>query len=391
MNTNPIRTQQGPRRRQIVCNGIVLAAHVALPIRTSNAQTSKLTPVRLGQSAPTEGPLAKSGILFRNSARAVFANANAQGAIAGLAVELVTLDDGGRSERTATNIKLLTSQHQVIGLFGFMGGGAHRVGAFGAQQEGLPYIAPVSGSGELRRGNMPWVYHLRASHKDELQFIVKHAQQVGLSRSALLFEYNSQGWELRDAFTALVKSLGRGEPSLISIDQEGSDFSVKDAVALALADKPQSIILGADYSASGKFVVAARQAGFNGLFYALSTVGGQALIDQIGDRATGISVTQVVPFPWSEKNGVSRSFNQFCTKNGLSPSFEGMEAWLAANMVLDALRELKTFSPSKLAIELDRLPPRDFGSFTATLSAKASSSLPFVDLTVYSRDGRFRL
>jgi branched-chain amino acid transport system substrate-binding protein len=377
-------------RRQAIQAAFALVAQTLAPTFV-HAQAEKASPIRLGQSAPIEGPLAKSGLLFRNAAQAVFAEANAQGGISGRAIELITLDDGGRSERTATNIKLLASQHQVIALFGFMGAGAHRIGALGAQQEGLAYVAPVSGAAELRQGNMPWVYHFRASHKDELQFIAKHTQQIGIRKTALLYEYNSQGWELRDAFTALVQSLGQGEPGLISIDQAGSDFSVKDAVALALADKPQCIILGADYAASAKFVDVARRAGFNGLFYALSTVGGQALIDQIGEKATGISVTQVVPFPWSEKSGVGRAFNQFCIKHKLSPSFEGMEAWLAANLLLDALRKLKTFSSARLMAELDKLPSRDFGSFTAVLSSKTGVATAFVDLTVYSRDGRFRL
>jgi branched-chain amino acid transport system substrate-binding protein len=390
MKTASVCTPERARRHTIRA-AIALMTQIAMPTGFVHAQSERTSPIRLGQSAPIEGPLAKSGILFRNATQAVLAEANAQGGIAGRAIELITLDDGGRSERTATNIKLLASQHQVIALFGFMGAGAHRIGALGAQQEGLPYIAPVSGAAELRQGNMPWVYHLRASHKDELQFIARHTQQVGIRKTALLYEYNSQGWELRDAFTALMQSLGQAEPGLISVDQEGSDFSVKDAVTLALADKPQCIILGADYAASGKFVDAARRAGFNGLFYALSTVGGQALIDQIGEKATGISVTQVVPFPWSEKNGVGRSFNQFCARHKLSPSFEGMEAWLAANLLLEALRKLKTISPARLMAELDKLPPRDFGAFTAVLSSKTGAANPFVDLTVYSREGRFRL
>jgi branched-chain amino acid transport system substrate-binding protein len=379
------------RRRSLIRPAVALASYMASFPRGVFGQAEKNLPIRLGQSAPINGPLAKSATAFRDAAKAVFRQVNESGGIAGRSMELITLDDGGRSETTATNIKLLASQHLVLGLFGFIGPGAHRVGALAAQQEGLPFIAPVSGAPELRSGAMPWVYNMRAGHQDELQFIVKHAKQIGMNRIAMLYEYNSQGWELRDAFSGLTKAMALSESALVSVDQEGSDFSIKDAVAVVLSEKPQCIILGADFSASGKFVDAARKAGFNGFFYALSTVGGQALMDQLGNaRAAGISVTQVVPFPWGANSEVGRSFSQFSARHKLSPSFEGMEAWLAANLLVDAIRKTRALSTSKqLVAELDKLPQRDFGSYVGNLSAKPAV-LPYVDLTVYSRDGRFR-
>jgi branched-chain amino acid transport system substrate-binding protein len=385
------RMRLRPLRRSLLGSAIATATtHLIFP-DFAFGQSEKTPPIFLGQSAPLTGPLAKSAIAFRDAAKALFSDLNSRGGVSGRPVELITLDDQARSEVTATNIKLLASQHLVMGLFGFMGPGAHRIGAIGAQQEGLPYIAPVSGAAELRSSSMPWVYNLRAGHKDELQFITKHAQQIGLRRLAMLYEYNSQGWELRDALTERAKTVGLDDVALVSVDQLGSDFSIKDAVTTALQEKPHGIVLGADYAASGKFVRAARQAGFNGMFYALSTVGGQALMDQIGvESATGISVTQVVPFPWSNKTDVGRNFQLFCTKHKLAPSFEGMEAWLASSLLIDALQRAKPLTPAKLMAELDKSTARDFGAFSGALSNKSRSTAAFVDLTVYSRDGRFR-
>jgi branched-chain amino acid transport system substrate-binding protein len=380
------------RRRSFIKPAFAVAACMASFPEVVFGQAEKNSPIRLGQSAPINGPLAKSAIAFRDAAKSVFKQANESGGIAGRSIELITLDDGGRSETTATNIKLLASQHQVLGLFGFIGPGAHRIGALAAQQEGLPFIAPVSGAPALRSGAMPWVYNLRAGHQDELQFIVKHAKQIGMNRIAMLYEYNSQGWELRDAFSGLTKAMALSGSALVSVDQEGSDFSINDAVAVILSEKPQCIVLGADFAASGKFVDAVRKAGFNGFFYALSTVGGQALMDQLGNaRAAGISVTQVVPFPWGTNSEVGRAFSQFIARHQLPPSFEGMEAWLAASLLVDAMRKTRSLTSAKqLMAELDKLPQRDFGSYVGTLSAKPAV-LPYVDLTVYSREGRFRV
>ena len=349
------------------------------------------SPVRLGQSAPVSGPLAKVGLAFRDAARAVFAEANAQGGIGGREIELVTLDDEDRPERTAVNVKLLAAEHRVLGLFGFVGAGAHRAGARGAAEEGLPYIAAVSGSGELRSGALPGMFNLRAGHLDEIDYIARHTRQIGIERVSLVFEYNSQGWELRDALIATLAAHGSRVTSISSIDHEGSRYSVPGAVSSVVAGSPQAVVLGADYVASARFVRAAREAGFTGLFYTLSTVGGSALMEQLGAQAAGLSVTQVVPFPWTASRPVGRAYQAFCARHRIEPSFSGMEAYLAAVLLLDGLRRARELTPARLAEALEALPPRDFGGFVAAFytDARSRRTPPQVDLTVFSAAGKF--
>jgi branched-chain amino acid transport system substrate-binding protein len=375
-------------RRNLLKSSVAALSSVALP-SLARIESDPREVIRLGQSAPISGSQAKIGIAFRDAANAVFAESNARGT-AGRTIELVTLDDEDRAERTAVNVKLLASSHDVVGLFGFVGAGAHRAGPRGAQVEGLPYIAPVSGASEIRASGAPWMYTLRASHVDELKYIARHTQQIGIERVGLVFEYNSQGWELRDTLTDMVEANKRTVAGISSIDHEGSKYSLPGAVSSILAKQPQAIILGADYVASAGFVKASRQAGFTGMFYTLSTVGGRALMDQLGQLARGISVTQVVPFPWTRASAVGRSYHAFCEQHKLDASFEGMEAYLAANLVVDAVKRLKQVSPTKLAEALDMLPERDFGGYYATLQTpRRAASARYVDLTVYSYDGKF--
>jgi ABC-type branched-subunit amino acid transport system substrate-binding protein len=377
------------KRRQLLQAAALLGP--AMGWRAAHAIAPDRSPVRLGQSLPTTGVLAKVGTAFRDAALAVFADANAQGGAGGRTIELVTLDDEDRAERTAVNVKLLAAEHGVAALFGFVGAGAHRAGARGAADEGLPYVAPVSGSQELRSGMLPWVYNLRAGHVDEIQYIARHTRLVGIRRVSLVSEYNSQGWELRDALLDAFERGGDSVASISSIDHEGSKYSLPGAVASVLAGQPQAIVLGADHVASARFVAATREAGFTGLFYTLSTVGGSALMEQLGERAAGISVTQVVPFPWTSSSPVGRNYQAFCARHNIEPSFAGMEAWLAAQLMVDAVRRARDSSPASLAAALDTLPSRDFGGYVAAFhsSMKSRRTPPQVDLTVFSRNGKF--
>ncbi len=365
-----------------------LLSSLILP-RSVQARASDRPPIRLGQSAPVSGPLARVGIAFRDAALAVFAEVNAQGGVGGREIELVTLDDEDRAERTAVNVKLLAAQHQVIGLFGFVGAGAHRAGARGAAEEELPYIAAFSGSQELRSGTLPWIYNLRAGHLDEIGYIARHTHQIGIRRVSLVSEYNSQGWELRDALISSFESRGDSVASISSVDHEGSKYSLPGAVASVLSGDPQAIVLGADYVASARFVEAVRRAGFTGIFYTLSTVGGNALMDTLGPQAAGLSVTQVVPFPWTSSSTIGRQFQAFCARHKIEASFTSMEAYLGATLLVDALRRMREPTPARLAEALDSLPPRDFGGFVGAFYGKSRRAPPQVDLTVFSRAGKF--
>jgi len=378
-------------KRRTALFGAGLAALPAAWPLSALAAIHDRAPIRLGQSAPISGPLAQVGIAFRDTALAVFNEVNGQGGIGGREIELVTLDDEDHAERTAVNVKLLASEYHVAALFGFVGAGAHRAGARGAVEEGLPYIAPVSGSQELRAGTLPWIYNLRAGHVDEIEYIARHTSNVGIQRVSLVSEYNSQGWELRDALMSAFEARGGQVASISSVDHEGSKYSLPGAVASVLARDPQAIVLGSDYVASARFVGAVRQAGYTGLFYTLSTVGGSALMEQLGPLAPGISVTQVVPFPWTASAPVGRSFQSFCARRKIEPSFAAMEAWLAATLFVDAARRARDFTPVRLAEALDSLPPRDLGGYVAGFysSSKTRRTPAQVDLTVFSRAGKF--
>ncbi len=374
-----------PDRRRLL-----LAAGLAPLAQGGNAwaQAPNNT-VRIGQSAPLSGPHSVLGQAYRAAALAVFKEANAApGGVNGHRIEWVSLDDQDQPERTAVNAKLLASDHQVSALFGFVGAGADRVGARAAAEEGLPYVAPMSGSVELRTPQSPRTYTFRASHADEVRYIVRHTETVGVTRLALVYEYNFLGWELRDTLLDSLSPQQRAGATFTSIDREGGEYSVPGAVAIVMARRPEAIILGSNYVATARFVRAVREAGFKGYFYTLSTVGSQGLVESLGPLVSGISVTQVVPFPLSDVSPASRQHRAFCERHGLRPSFHSMEAWLSATMLVDALKRAKAFNPAGIAEALDNAPPRDFGDFVGQWRSSRPNPKAFVSLTVYNRDGK---
>lgn len=292
-------------RRRALTFACATTAGLAWPaLGTAARKPSGDGVARLGQSSALTGANGAVGRQFRDAALGWFNLVNSQGGAGGCWLELVTLDDGGVVERATTNAKLLTSTHAAAGFFGFAGPGANREGMQVALEEGVPFIAPVSGMEVLRQRENANVFLLRAGHRDEIRQIIRHTSSTGITRVALLFEYESAGWEIRDSFAQAAEAAKLA--SSISASVSRGSVDVGPAVSLLVAGNPQAIILAANPSASAAFVRAARKAGFGGSFYTVSTVGGQVLLDQLGPLAVGISVAQVVPFPWGGGTAISR-------------------------------------------------------------------------------------
>jgi len=345
--------------------------------------------VRLGQSTALTGANGAVGRQFRDAALGWFNVVNSQGGAGGHRLDLVTLDDGGVVERATTNAKLLTSTHAAAGFFGFAGPGANREGMQVALAEGVPFIAPVSGMDVLRQRENANVFLLRAGHRDEIRQIIRHTSSTGITRVALLFEYESAGWEIRDSFAQAAEAAKLASSISASVSRGSAD--VGPAVAVLVAAGPQAIILAANPSASAVFVRAARKAGFGGSFYTVSTVGGQVLLDQLGPLAVGISVAQVVPFPWGGGTAISREFLGFCADNKITPDFASMEGYMAARWLTEALKRAKPreVSSAAIAAALERMPAVNLGGFPLAFSSDTRSASSFVELTVVSNALKF--
>jgi branched-chain amino acid transport system substrate-binding protein len=345
--------------------------------------------VRLGQSTSLTGANGAVGRQFRDAAMSWFDLVNGDGGVAGLKLELTTLDDGGVVERATTNAKLLTSNYAAAGFFGFAGPGANREGMQVAASEGVPFIAPVSGMDVLRQRGNGNVYLLRAGHRDEIRQIIRHTSSTGITRVGLLFEYESAGWEIRDSFAQASEAAKLAGSVSSSVSRGSADVTV--AVTVLVAANPQAIILAANPSASAAFVRAARKAGYGGSFYTVSTVGGQVLLEQLGSLAVGISVAQVVPFPWGGTTPISRDFLAFCLDSKIAPDFASMEGYVAARWLTEALKRAKPreATPAALAMALEKMPPLNLGGFPLAFSPETRSASSFVELTVVSSALKF--
>ena len=108
--------------------------------------------------------------------------------------------------------------------------------------------------------------------------------------------------------------------------------------------------------------------------------------------AVGLSVAQVVPFPWGGGTAISRDFLAFCQAARLEPDFASMEGYLAARWLTESLRRarLREASPSALAAALAAAQGMELSGFPLALDPQTRSLSSFVELTVVGDSLRFR-
>ncbi len=376
---------QGLTRRSVL---MAAGAMGTCAVAIGQTQVNKANVIRLGQVLPLTGPYSILGRSYQAAALATFEEANNARGSDSLHFELLSLDDEGQPEVTATQAKRLATQLGAHALFGFVGPGADRAGAMAAAAEGLPYVAPVSGSVELRSSRRPGTYIFRASHADEIRYIVNHAELIGVSRLALVYELTFMGLEMRNTMLELLDERRRTDVTLTHIDPAGSEYTVPGAVATIMSKQPQAIILGSNEVASTEFVRGVRAAGFKGYLYALSSVGSQGLAMRLNELASGISVTQVVPFALTETTPISRLHSGFCRRHGITPSFHSMEAWIGATLFIESAKRARGLTPKALSEALGSSPAVNFGGYAAQWYASKPNPLAPVSLTVYDRRGR---
>lgn len=371
------------RRQALVALGTTLASPGLL-----HAQDGE--PLRIGQSVAISGPLGELGQTLVNGAKAGFAAINAKGGVNGRAIELVTKDDGYDVKRAVENTQALLDDRSIFALFNCFGTPMVEAVLPKVLDSGIPFFAPFSGALSIRPRNARNVFHLRASYADEADQLVQHLATVGMKRIGVVYQANSFGKEF---LVAAQKALARHgmEPVVeVTVENTGSDAG---SAALKVAQAaPEAALLGLGGKPTVDFVRAIRQERKGLQLYALSVMGTAATLKTLGDDATGITVSQVVPLPSNSARAIVREFQQAwaVAAPGQDVSHVALEGYISARAFAEFVRRAGKNPTRSAFIEAAwNSKTLDLGGFPLNFNEGSAQTPRFVELTMVSRQGRF--
>jgi len=344
--------------------------------------------ILLGQSAVLSGPLGGPLQGFNAGALLAFEDANAKGGLNGRRVKLVSLDDELKPDKAVANYKALIAEQQVFACFGGVGSGTIAAAAPVLREAGVPLIGNYAVSDSTRDLAKGVAYFVRTSYRRETAKIVQHLTTLGIDRIAVAHLDNPGGTEVLALTREAMKAYANGKDVVASAPVKNDGSLLEAAIKTLAAAQPQAVLMFLSGPPVSKLMTGMWDQGSSPSFYGMSTVAGEKVAADLGTRLRGLTICQVMPYPWAQVDPVARNYQQLSEAAKVPLSYYSFEGYLNALVMLEALRRagrdpsraglhnaMKTFKMRLAGMDLD-------------FSESATGS-KFTELVQVSANGRF--
>ena len=367
-------------RTALIAAGLLAA--LALPVRAD------LTVV---QVAPFSGQSADAGTLLNEGASLAFRDVNDKGGIHGQKIRFVKRDDGYKAEETVRQVKEAAATDKPVAFLGLVGT-ANFVALLQNKvldEVGVPVVGVRTGASAVRRPGSPLAFHLRASYVAEVDKLVEVASSIGAKKFGALYQDDAFG---QDGLDALKKSLAaRGLTLVATGSYEKNTTKVEPAVeALTKATNVDAVILVSNTQATAAFVKAYREKGGLAQLYTLSVNSDREVVSRAGaDKAHGLGIAQVVPFPTSGALPITREYQALLHKYQpeAQPSVFSMEGFIYGKVLVEALRRAGPNPDRAALVKALESSPFELGGFVLKFSPTDHEGSKFVELTMINKAG----
>jgi ABC-type branched-subunit amino acid transport system substrate-binding protein len=345
--------------------------------------------IRFGMSSPLSGPTGAYGQQMKQGIEACFARINALGGIHGRKLELVALDDGYETAPAVANAKRLIEQEKVFALVGFYGSSPTAAVVPVLDAAGVPLIGTVSGAESLRKPMNKHMFHLRASYGDETAAIVKNLTTVGITRVAVFYQDDGFGQAGLQGVKDALAFHKLAPVATASVPRNSTE--VASAVAEIARADAQAVVMVSLYRPTAEFIRLMRAKGAAPFFVALSPVGTDQLIAELGPQNTrGIQVSQVIPSPWVDKLEVVREYKKALASHAKEayPSYYGLEGYINAKLAIAALERVGSNPSREKLMSALRSGPFDLEGYRVNFAQGSNSGSSYVEISVVGENGR---
>lgn len=381
------------QRRQFVSLVSSVAAMAAAPVlvRSAYAQEAGVGPKRIsiGCSADVTGPLAAFGEDIRQGAGAALAQINGKGGIHGRTLELNIMDDTYDPARSLSNVKQMLAGGNTLALLSCVGTANNKAILPLTEEAGMVHVGPVTGATSLRKGARS-VFHVRASYTAEVHRLMQRLVEMNIKSIGVVYLDNPYGREmLEDAIHELDKS---GIMLVIQAPLATDSSNLAEVLSQVSASRPSAVLLATAGSAS---IGVARGLKKNLPGVLLTGISSTLMGDapkQLGEAASGIALSLIVPNPFSTRTGVVRDYQTAMRAVGQMDFSPGsLDAYINMRVLAEGLeRAGRDVTPDKLRSSIASIRKWNLGDFVVDYSSQPPYvGSRFIDLGVLGSTGRF--
>jgi ABC-type branched-subunit amino acid transport system substrate-binding protein len=278
---------------------------------------------------------------------------------------------------------MLVSNRQIVGLTGFTTRPCSEAGAMLAAKEGIALVGAFSGTPLLYGDKAPTTFTTRASYERELEAIVHHYRQLGITKFGFLHLEDARATNV----PLLEKILAKQGGELVvtaGVDRKGPNLN---AAALKTLDaaKPEMLIILANNAPLTSLL---REYAPRTLVLpkmVISFVDREKLIKDLGQEAAGVGFSVVVPEYTREKYWVVREFLTQARELKVAVTPVSLEGFITGLALVEGLKQSKAESRGAFIDGMGRVGALDLGYTNLRYSKSERSGSRFVDLSLASR------
>ena len=365
------------------------AAFLFTALQTVTLPTHAADAIVVGRSLALSGPLKGYGEAKRDGGDAYINKINSTGGVGGRKIELVTLDDVYTPATTVENLKKISAERNPTAFLGLFGVPTVAAALPVLLELKIPAVGLTSGTDALRTPLNRYAFPVRASYAEEARKLVNHVKTVNISKVSVIYTTNPFGESVKNTLLAALKDAGINAKTY-RVDPTGAD--AVEAARLTNTDEPQAIFMTMLSQAAVPVLTEIKKTSFRGALYTFSPVDTSAITKQLGEKANGLAITQVVPIPNGVRVKIVSEYVQALTDLGRgTPSFYGLEAFIEAKVLVEGLKRAGANpTPAALVKSLETLRDLDLGGYYVTYKPDAHTGSLFVEVNVINSLGEVK-
>jgi branched-chain amino acid transport system substrate-binding protein len=342
----------------------------------------------VGQSAPLSGDNAAFGKDIREGALAYFKVVNDAGGIGGKKIELITIDDANDRKRAGENAAKLLNTHQAIALFGFASATLSLDALPLAERVSAPVFATFTGASVVRKS--PVTFTLRPTYEEETGKILEFWQSKGVQRVTVVHYDDEVGVQNFKSVSEQVKLRTNQPVKSVALKRNAAIDDV--VIQSVVASDPELLLNTVASPHAAKMVQELRKINKFYLMSSTSFVGASQFIKMVGAQGAGVSITQVVPSPSSLTIPIVTECRRALSGAKIELNYTNLEACMGAKALVEGLRRAgREASRAGVLNALQNLGTFDLGGFSLTFNRASRNGSKWMDLSVITKAGDFRI
>lgn len=365
------------------------AALLALPAFNAHAAEPGITDdaVLFGQTGILSGPLGSQIQVVMAGAELAFAESARAGGVYGRRVRVKSIDDELKPDNAVANVKRLLDTEKVFAFFGNVGSGTTAATVPLLKQTGVPSIAGYAVADSAREKAKGASYFVRASLGREAEALVQHLDTIGIKRIGVAVLDNAGGQEAETLINAAMAKVGGKPVTRAAVKTDGSNVA-QGARTLADAE-PQAVLMYLAGTQPGELMKSYFALGKSSSFYGTSLVDGDVTARVAGERARGLAIAQVVPYPWAQVDPLVVNYRQMAEQAKVPVGYRSFEGYLNGLVLLEALRRAgRDLTRAKLHAAMQGMKTRLAG-MNLDFTGSGPTGSRYVDLVQVTQDGKF--